>query len=69
MNFKKECRLHMVGNGSLRVTIPREIARAFRLKAQDTVIVEANDSGVTLNFLRVTTTPAFVQQEEAAPAT
>jgi hypothetical protein len=61
MRFSREMRLHHVG-GSLRLTIPVEITRAFRLTVEDIVLVESNNTEVTLKFFKVTKsmTPVLV---------
>jgi antitoxin component of MazEF toxin-antitoxin module len=70
MRLSREMRLHHVG-GSLRLTIPMEIVKAFRLTVEDLVQVESNESAVTLKFFKVTKTrtPVLVGdavQEEAS---
>jgi hypothetical protein len=69
MVIRKECRLHQVGH-SLRLTIPIEVVRAFRLSATDSVLLESDENGATLKFLRVTriTKPALVGDEVAGEA-
>jgi hypothetical protein len=65
MRFSREMRLHHVG-GSLRLTIPMEIVKAFRLTVEDIVRVESNDTAVTLKFFKVTKsmTPVLVGEAD-----
>jgi hypothetical protein len=63
MIIQKECRLHQVGR-SLRLTIPVEIVRAFRLSAHDSVLLASDEHGATLKFYRMIKTPATVKEEQ-----
>jgi antitoxin component of MazEF toxin-antitoxin module len=67
MRIQRDVFLRKVGGGSLRVTIPADIVRAFGLDEGDLVSFEADETGIAVKFFRIAAsrTPAVAEEATA----